>query len=469
VTRAKGKAVIVGDIGLNVQRATWYRKEIDLLMSTSYGPGRYDASYEQQGNDYPFGYVRWTLNRNMQAYMECCARGQVQFDPLVDRVVNIDDAAEVYRELADDRGEPPMGVLIKYPVEADAQEEMAATRVTLRGSRTPPQGPTKWALVGAGAFGTAMLVPQMQKRTDAFFLHAVVSRTAAQSGNFARERRVPVVTTDLEQVLNDSEIGLVVIATRHHEHAGQVVRALDAGKHVFVEKPLAITWSELESVVSAYERQPASPVLMVGFNRRFSPAILRVRELTASRRAPLVIQYRLNGGYIPLDHWVHGPQGGGRNIGEACHMYDVFRSLTGAPVTAVTAQAITPGSLPYLRNDNFSATLAYADGSVATLTYTALGPKTGLGKERVEVFCDGEAFVVDDFKSLTKASDGSVLWEGREADKGHAHQMSLLADAIVGGTPAPVPFDELIETSAVALQIEDMLAGRQTTDTATDG
>jgi predicted dehydrogenase len=466
VTRAKGRAVIVGDIGLNAQRATWYRKEIDLLMSTSYGPGRYDASYEQQGHDYPFAYVRWTLNRNMQAYMECAARGQVRFDPLVDRVVNIDDAPEVYRELADDRGEPPLGVLIKYSVVAAAQEEIAATRISLRGSRTPPQGPTKWALVGAGAFGTAMLVPQMHKRSDAFFLHAVVSRTAAQSGNFARERRVPVVTADLGDVLADPAIGLVVIATRHHEHAPQVVRALDAGKHVFVEKPLAITWSELENVVAAYERQPAPPLLMVGFNRRFSPGIQKVREVTASRRAPLVIQYRLNGGYIPLDHWVHGPQGGGRNIGEACHMYDVFRALAGAPVTTVSAQAIMPGSLPYLRNDNFSATLTYADGSVANLTYTSLGPKSGLGKERIEVFCDGEAFVVDDFKSLTRASDGAVLWESREADKGHAHQMSLLADALLGGTPAPVAFDELVETSAVALQIEDLLGGRGVPDRA---
>ena len=464
VTRAKGRAVIVGDIGLNVQRATWYRKEIDLLMSTSYGPGRYDAAYEQEGHDYPFGYVRWTLNRNMQAYMECCARGQVQFDPLLDRVVNVDDAPEVYRELADDRGEPPMGVLIKYPADAATQQDIEATRITLRGSRTPPQGPTKWALVGAGAFGTAMLVPQMQKRSDAFFLHAVVSRTAAQSGNFARERRIPVLTTDLAEVLADPDIGLVVIATRHHEHATQVVRALDAGKHVFVEKPLAITWPELDSVVQAYERHTAPPLLMVGFNRRFSPAILKVREATAARRAPLVMQYRLNGGYIPLDHWVHGAQGGGRNIGEACHMYDVFRSLTGAPVTSVTAQAITPGALPYFRNDNFSATLTYADGSVATLTYTSLGPKTGLGKERVEIFCDGEAFVVDDFKSLTRASDNAVLWESREADKGHAQQMSLLADAIRAGQPAPVAFDELVETSAVALQIEDLLGGRHVAD-----
>jgi predicted dehydrogenase len=469
VTRAKGRAVIVGDIGLNAQRATWYRKEIDLLMSTSYGPGRYDVSYEQQGHDYPYAYVRWTLNRNMQAYMELVARGQLQFDPLVDRVVNVDDAAEAYRELADERGEPPMGVLLRYGPEADGAESLADTRIELRGHRTPPSGPTKWALVGAGAFGTAMLVPQMQKRSDAFFLHAVVSRTAAQGGNFARERRIPVVTSRLEDVLNDPQIGLVVIATRHHEHAAQVVQCLQAGKHVFVEKPLAITWRELEGVVRAYQDRDAAPILMVGFNRRFSPALVKVRELTATRRAPLVIQYRLNGGYIPLDHWVHGPQGGGRNIGEGCHMYDVFRSLAGAPVTGVSAAAIGTGSAPYLRNDNYSATLTYADGTLATLTYTALGPKVGLGKERIEVFCDGDAYIVDDFKTLTRASDGAVLWESREADKGHATQMSLLADAIVSGRAAPVPADELFETTAVSLQIEDLLGGRGIDPPPSDG
>jgi predicted dehydrogenase/threonine dehydrogenase-like Zn-dependent dehydrogenase len=460
VTRAKGRAVIVGDVGLNVQRATWYRKEIDLLMSTSYGPGRYDAAYEQYGQDYPFGYVRWTLNRNMQAYMELIARGQLQFDPLVDRVVNIEEAAEVYRELADDRGEPPLGVLLRYASDQEAAEDINATRVTLRGHRTPPSGPTKWALVGAGAFGTGMLVPQMQKRADAFSLHAVVSRTAAQSGNFARERRIPVVSSQLADVITDPAIGLVVIATRHHEHAAQVIQSLNAGKHVFVEKPLAITWEQLAAVVEAYQRQAGSQILMVGFNRRFSPALMKVREVTSTRRAPLVIHYRLNAGYLPPDHWVHGPQGGGRNIGEACHMYDVFRSLAGTPVTSISASAIAPGSLPYARNDNFNATLTYEDGTLATLTYTALGPKSGLGKERVEIFCDGETFIVDDFKTLTRASDGTVLWEGREIDKGHAQQMSLLADALISGTGAPVPFEEIVETSAVALHVEDLLAGR---------
>jgi predicted dehydrogenase len=198
---------------------------------------------------------------------------------------------------------------------------------------------------------------------------------------------------------------------------------------------------------------------MVGFNRRFSPALQMLKERLTARRSPLMIQYRLNAGYIALDHWVHGAAGGGRNIGEACHMYDVFRFLAGAAVRSVAASAIDPHELPYARNDNFAATITYEDGTVATLVYTALGPKSGLGKEHITVFCDGEAFIVDDFKKLTKASDGSVLWQSGDPDKGHFEELSRFGDAIANGGTAPIPFAEIVETSAVALQIEDLLSG----------
>jgi predicted dehydrogenase len=257
-----------------------------------------------------------------------------------------------------------------------------------------------------------------------------------------------------------------VIATRHHEHADQVARALEAGKHVFVEKPLALTWDELDRITTTYRRLDPPPALMVGFNRRFSPAIVAVKELIKERRAPLVIEYRLNAGYIALDHWVHGAQGGGRNIGEACHMYDVFRFLTGAAAGSIGAASIDPGTLPYGRNDNFSATIGYEDGSLAHLLYTSLGPKTGLGKERIEIFCDGETYVVDDFKRLIKGSDGSVLWQSSEIDKGHLEELSRFGDAIAAGQSSPIPFDELIETSAVALHVEDLLFGRSNDDQA---
>jgi predicted dehydrogenase/threonine dehydrogenase-like Zn-dependent dehydrogenase len=465
LTRAKGTVVIVGDVGLNVDRAIFYRKEIDLLMSTSYGPGRYDVAYEGEGHDYPYAYVRWTLNRNMQAYLELVAAGQVSVEPLMDRVIAIDEAPAAYDQLATADGALPLGVLIHYPDES-AAGEIAPARITLTGHSPAVGGRINYALVGAGAFGTAMLVPQMRKRADRFLLRGIVTRTGTQGSNFARENQVEVLTSDLDAVLADPNFHLVVIATRHDQHADQVVRSLAAGKHVFVEKPLAISWGDLERVVAAHPAAENAPLLMVGFNRRFSPALQKLQRLLTDRRSPLVIQYRLNAGYIPLDHWLHGPAGGGRNVGEACHMYDVFRFLAGSPVRSVEATAINPGSLPYARNDNFAATIGYQDGTLASLVYTALGPKSGLGKEHITVFCDGEAFIVDDFKKLTRASDGSVLWQAGDPDKGHFDELSRFGDAIATGGPAPIPFEEIVETSGVALQVEDLIYGRTDDDNA---
>lgn len=458
ITRAKGTVVLVGDVGLNIQRPVFYRKEIDLLMSTSYGPGRYDVSYEMEGHDYPFGYVRWTLNRNIEAYLDAIAARRINVQRLIDRVVPVDHSPGVYAELAREGGEMPLGVLIQYGDEGRSLPDPSdASAIRLRGARPPRDGVIRYALVGAGAFGMGMLVPQMQKRRDLFFLRGIVSRNATQGGNFARAQQVEVLATELAPVLADPAFDLVVIATRHHEHAGQVVQAAEAGKAVFVEKPLAITWDDLDRVVAAYEKLAAPPLLLVGFNRRFSPALQTLKTALQDRRTPLMINYRLNGGYIPPDSWIQGAQGGGRNIGEACHMYDVFRFLAGAPVSAISATSIDPGNLPYLRTDNFAATLRYEDGSVAHLTYTALGPKQGISKERIEVFCGGEAYTVDDFKSLTQASTGQVLWQATDADKGHFDELSGFGEAMRAGRASPIPFDEIIETSGVALHIDDLL------------
>lgn len=459
VTRAKGTVVIVGDVGLHVERAAFYRKEIDLLMSTSYGPGRYDAQYEQRGADYPYAYVRWTLNRNMQAYMETAADGRIDVKALIDKVVGVDQAPDAYRQLAAGT-DAPLAVLLRYPDdERPLPEPPDATAVHLRGHRRPASGQIRYALVGAGAFGTSMLVPQMQKRRDVFFLRAIVSRTTVQASNFARANQVEILSTDLDDVLRDPEIDLAVIATRHNRHAAQVAAALRAGKHVFVEKPLALSWDELDDVVAAW-REAGAPVLMVGFNRRFSPAIEALASALPPQRGPLVMNYRVNGGYIPGDHWVQTAEGGGRNLGEACHMYDTLRFLAASPVQSIAAAAIQPGDRPVLRTDNFTATLGYRDGSLGSVMYTAIGPKTGLGKERLEVFCDGDAYVLDDFQRLTRASDQRVLWEAGAPDKGHEREMSRLADALSQGEPPPIPVEELFETTAVALHIEDLLSGR---------
>ena len=471
VTRAKGTVVIVGDVNLSIERTIFYRKEIDLLMSTSYGPGRYDRSYEEAGHDYPLPYVRWTLNRNMQSYLDLIAAGRLEIDGLIDLIIPIDQAPEAYKTLAGSQGNGPLGILIQYPEDRrPLPEPPHAALITIRGHKEAPQGPLHYALVGAGAFGTSMLVPQMQKRKDRFFLRGVVSRDTTRGGNFARTNRVEVLTTELDTVLSDPRFALVVIATRHHEHAAQVAASLKAGKHVFVEKPLALSWEGLDRVVKTYSAIAEPPLLLVGFNRRFSPALQILSEVLHGRRSPLSIQYRVNAGYIPPDSWIQGAQGGGRNLGEACHMYDVFRFLVDAPVTSISATSIAPSSVPYMRNDNFCATIAYQDGSVGNLLYTALGPRIGLSKEYIEIFCDGEAYSIDDYKKITRASDKRVLWQSDESDKGHYEELGRFGDAIARNTDAPIAFEHLVETTAVALHIEDLIHGRESgQDTLKDG
>ncbi|MEQ1929460.1 MAG: bi-domain-containing oxidoreductase [Parvularculaceae bacterium] len=464
-TRRRGKVVIVGDIGMNIERPDFYRKEIDVLMSTSYGPGRYDFTYEVEGRDYPYAYVRWSQNRNMQAYLDLIAAGKVSVDSLIDEFVPIEEAARAYDTLARSK-KAPLGVVFVYhprsnlDLDPKSIDKPESARVNIRGARLARGEKVRYCLVGAGGFGVSMLVPQLDKRRDVFHLAAVCSRDPVRGGNFARQRGVEALISDYDAVLADPAIDMVVIATRHHEHAEQAARALEAGKHVFVEKPLAVDWAGLDRVREAYEKS-SGLVLMAGFNRGLSPAAEAIRQRLRNRQAPLMINYRLNGGYIPSDSWIQNAEGAGRNIGEACHMYDFFASFaTGAPAWIV-AEGISPGAAAYLANDNFAATIRYTDGSVGNLFYTALGPKTGLPKERIEVFCEGRAFLIDDFVKCVEYPSGETIWEAPAADKGHGSEMSLLADAVArDAAEGPIPVKRLFETTAVSLHIEDLLQGR---------
>jgi predicted dehydrogenase len=463
-TRRRGKVVIVGDIGMNIERPEFYKKEIDVLISTSYGPGRYDATYEIEGRDYPYAYVRWTQNRNMSSYLDLIAQKKIDIEALIDEVVPVEESPKAYDSLARAK-KPPLGVILAYEpqekvnLDPSSADKRDSARVEIRGARKPRGEQIGYCLVGAGGFGVSMLVPQLDKRKDVFQLKAICSRDPVRGGNFARQRGVQSLISDYDAVLADPSIEMVVIATRHFEHADQVAKALKAGKHVFVEKPIALDWAGLDKVREAHAAA-GDRMLMVGFNRGFSPAAEAIRARLSGRKAPLIINYRLNGGYIAGDSWIQSEQGGGRNIGEACHMYDFFAAMAGAPVEAVTAQGIGTTGTAYFVNDNFSASIRYADGSVGNLVYTANGPKAGLPKERIEVFCEGKAWVIDDFRKCMEYPSGEVIWEG-ETDKGHAREMSLLADALAtGSADAPISASRIFETTAVSLHIEDLLQGR---------
>ena len=458
LVRQKGVVVIVGDIGLNVKREIFYKKEVDLRMSTSYGPGRYDRQYEEKGHDYPYSYVRWTLNRNMGAYMDLIAREKLKLTSLIDKEINVGNAKEAYKELANIQENGPLGVLIHYPDDLSLPPQLTEpTSITLRGFRKSPQGVINYALIGMGAFGTSMIVPMLGKLKAGFFLKALVSRNATAAGNYVRANQVEIFSTDINDVLKNDDISLVVIATRHYEHANLVTAALMAGKDVFVEKPLAVNWEQLEKITTTYASLEQKPLLMVGFNRRFSPALQILDELLLKRSSPLIISYRLNGGYIPLDHWIQTEDGAGRNIGEACHMYDVFRFLAKSKPVNIVAAAIDPKEMPYLKSDNFCATIKYGDGSVGNLVYCALGPKKGMSKERIEIFCDGEAYIVDDFKSLVRASTSEVLWCSDEPQKGHLQQFERVVCTISENASPPIDFDQIVETTAVSLYINDLI------------
>lgn len=379
----------------------------------------------------------------MEEYLRLVSVGAVQLGGLDRRTYAVDDAQRAFDE-------KPLLALLEYPERAGAP----ARTVRLR-SLPAREGVLRVALVGAGGFAQGSHVPNLLKLRDRFELRAVVSRTGSTAKAVADRAEAAYATTDLDEALGDPEIDLVLISTRHDLHAEQALRALRAGKHVFVEKPLALNDDQLREIEAFYSDREA-PLLMTGFNRRFSPAAVRARELLAQRTTPLVAEYRMNAGYIPLEHWVHGPEGGGRNIGEACHVYDLFDALVGdVAAESVTARAIRADGTRLAANDNFVATIAYADGSVCTLTYTALGHRDH-PKERMEVFADGTVLTLDDYKSLQVAGRGSG-WRSTTQQKGHVEELEALARALREGGPWPISLEEQARAMRIAFAVEEAI------------
>jgi predicted dehydrogenase/threonine dehydrogenase-like Zn-dependent dehydrogenase len=454
--RKKGRVVVVGDIGLDLKRADIYAKELDVLISCSYGPGRYDGNYEEKGMDYPIGYVRWTENRNMQAYLQMLASKKINLDGLSPRYYDIADATQAYADL-NVPGPKPLLSFLKYPQQAT--ENLARTIHNTK-AEAAKSGAIKVALVGAGGFAKGMHLPNMQALSDQFHLQAVMSRTGHNAIATAKRYGAQKATTDFEEILRDEEIEAVLIATRHNLHADMALQALKAGKHVLLEKPLALNQTEMQPILDFYEEQTAQgltpPVLLTGFNRRFSKYVQKVAAYTRQRSNPMIINYRMNAGYIPLDSWVHGAEGGGRNIGEGCHIYDVFTYLTNSKVTGVSAHSIVPQTDYYAKNDNFVATISFEDGSVATLTYTALGNKK-FPKERMEVYVDGKTFFLDDYKSLE-----SFGWKGKEEsssipEKGQKEELIAWGRAIRGQAEWPIPLWQQVQVTEISFEVEAQL------------
>jgi predicted dehydrogenase/threonine dehydrogenase-like Zn-dependent dehydrogenase len=454
--RKKGRVVLVGDVGLNLKRVDMYAKELDFLISCSYGPGRYDPTYEETGQDYPFSYVRWTENRNMEEYLRLLADGRVSLAGLKPKILPIDQAEQAYLSLKGE-GEKPLIVLLSYP-----ESDTAAQHTIRLRSVSSGHGRVRIALAGAGSFAQGMHLPNLVKLRGNFQLQCVMSRTGANAHRAATQYQAAYATTDYEEVLRDPDVDLVMISTRHNLHGQMTLQALSAGKHVFVEKPLTIFPEELEAIEDFYRSRTNPPLLMVGFNRRFAPAIRRAQEVLGNRTTPLVVSYRMNAGYLPQEHWTQSPEGGGRNLGEACHIYDLFNALTGSECRAVSAHAIAPAAQQWKKNDNFVATISYADGSVCSLTYTAQGDKS-FPKETMEIFADGKVISLHDYKSLTIAGGRHKGWRSVAQAKGQLEELKALSDGLQRGI-WPIPLEQQIQATRIAFEVERQIAGQASRD-----
>jgi len=457
LARRKGRVVAVGDVGLRLERPEMYRKELDLLMSTSYGPGRYDPLYEEGGLDYPYAYVRWTENRNMAAFLDLAARGKLQLEPLLTAVFPVAEAGRAYRAIQAPDGPPT--ALLRMP-----EGPLPAARVqSLRPARPASRERLRVAVVGVGNFAQATHLPNLKRLAERFEIRTLVGRTGTAALAVARQYEAANVATDYAEVLRDPELDAVILCTRHHLHAAQAAAALRAGKHVFVEKPLAMEregLAELRETVAALQAAGRCPALLPGFNRRFSPYAVRIRERIARRANPVQAYYRMNAGALPAHHWVNGPEGGGRAVGEACHILDLFRYLVGAPLEGLSVAALPGGA--YRPDENFTATLRYRDGSVCTLLYTALGPRE-LSKEQLELYADGAAYLLEDYRSLKGYGAKGADLTTALPDKGHRAELEAFHRLCRGEGEPPISLEEMLETTEATFTIRERLMGGQGT------
>jgi len=465
ICRKKGRVVIVGNVPTGFDRDPYYyRKELDLRMSCSYGPGRYDPVYEEKGMDYPAAYVRWTEKRNMEAFQELIHSGKINLDYLTTHEFNLEEAPQAY-DMILQKKEPYLGILIRY----DTQRTIESGRVKIRSAEAA--GKVGIAFIGAGSYAQSHLLPNLHKSKDISLL-GVMTSSGTSSRSVAERFGFEFCTSDVKDILGESRkegldsrlrgndnikggdgkgINTVFIATRHDSHAGYVLKALETGKHVFVEKPLCLTEDELESIRVAYQNNTQH--LMVGFNRRFSPLTAMMKEKFGN--GPMSMICRVNAGKIPQDSWIQDMEtGGGRIIGEACHFIDLLTFINGSLPISVYAQALPD---PYHLNDTLTITLTYSNGSIGTISYFSNGPKS-LPKEYIEIYSAGSAGIIRDFKEIeitgAQKTIRKKLWS---QDKGQKRMVQSFIEAILQGGTSPIVFDDIYMVTLTTFKILESL------------
>ncbi|MDX6695677.1 MAG: hypothetical protein QOF02_3280 [Blastocatellia bacterium] len=460
ISRLKGRVIAVGLVGMSIPRQLYFKRELTLKVSMSYGPGRYDAEYEERGHDYPFAYVRWTEKRNIEAFLDLIATGRVDVQRLITHRFPIDEGMRAYQLISGEIKEPYLGVVLQYDTERELAPRLAAA-TGLKKDANKPAPSVRLGMIGAGAYAKAMLLPPL--KTEGVEFRAIATANGLSARDTAAKYNFARTAGDADEIINDDEVNLIVIATRHDLHAELARRALEQDRHVFVEKPLALTEEELERVVAA--AQSSGGQLMVGFNRRFSPLARAAKEFFAGRQSPLSISYRINAGRIPRSHWIQDPrEGGGRIIGEVCHFVDLMHFLTGALVTRVYAEAVTSRNRETVDEDSVFITLRFSDGSNGSIAYLAEGDKA-LAKERVEIFGEGKSFVLDDFRGATGYRNGrGEQTRLRGQDKGQAEEVRAVCEVVTKGTPSPIALDDLAATTRATFRIRESLRTGQAVD-----
>lgn len=448
MSRKRGRIVLVGVTGLELSRAEFYEKELSFQVSCSYGPGRYDPVYEEGGQDYPLPFVRWTEQRNFEAVLGLMAEGRIDVEPLISHRFPIDRAIEAYEHIAE--GKPALGVILEYP-ETSFEPAMRSVAARPAQERTKAsEGRPSIAFIGAGNYANAVLAPAFAE--SGARLAGVASARGLTAFQVARKHGFEESTTDIASLLASDDVDALVVSTRHDSHADLALRALNAGKHLFVEKPLCLTSDELDSIRKAHDAASGggvAPVLTVGFNRRFAPHVKIVHDALSATSGPKAMTVTVNAGAIPPEHWTQDRSvGGGRIIGEACHFIDLLRHLAGSP--------IDDASIAYMDDktrDTAAITLRFADGSIGTVQYFANGSKT-FPKERLEVFAAGGILQLDNFRKLK-----SFGWKGvkdhrlMRQDKGQKACAAAFVQSIAEGAPPPIPMDQIFEVAAVSIAL----------------
>jgi predicted dehydrogenase/threonine dehydrogenase-like Zn-dependent dehydrogenase len=446
ISRVKGRVVVVGLVGMNVPREVYYKKELDLRLSMSYGPGRYDPEYEERGHDYPLPFVRWTEQRNMQAFLELVAAGRVDVKALITHRFPFARALDAY-EMILKGSEPHLAVIFEY-----GENKQPRVRAALPSPALSPVEGVALGVIGAGNFARGVLLPRF-KENPSVSLRAVATARGITANAVAKQFGIPVCAESAEEILADVGVNTVLVATRHNLHGQAVVQALKAGKNVFVEKPLCLSVEELKEIVAC---EGAAPLLMVGFNRRFSPFVRRAGEALGARPGPLFMSYAVNAGVVPKESWIQDPaEGGGRIVGEVCHFVDALRYLAGSAVKSVQAMCARTDDRRQVSRDSVSIVLKYANGSVGTILYHAVG-SPDYPKERIEAAAGGATVVIDDFRRLEVYGAKRESFKSAQ-DKGFKEEVEAFVKAVTGRGPAPIPFNEIVETALVTFAVHESL------------